>query len=78
MAMIDGSGEDYPILIRGNADNDGPIVPRRCLEALMDMQFKIPASGRLQLARDIVDPKNPLTARVLVNRLWHHLMGRAS
>jgi hypothetical protein len=28
------------------------------------------------LARQIVDPANPLTSRVMVNRIWHHLMGR--
>ena len=33
-------------------------------------------SGRLELARRIADPANPLTARVLVNRVWHHLFGR--
>ena len=33
-------------------------------------------SGRLQLARQIADSANPLTARVMVNRVWHHLFGR--
>ncbi len=33
-------------------------------------------SGRLELARRIADPANPLTARVMVNRIWHHLFGR--
>ncbi|MCP4888119.1 MAG: DUF1553 domain-containing protein, partial [Planctomycetaceae bacterium] len=33
-------------------------------------------SGRLQLAELVNDPTNPLTSRVIVNRIWHHLMGR--
>jgi hypothetical protein len=33
-------------------------------------------SGRLDLARQIIDPSNPFPPRVLVNRLWHHLFGR--
>ena len=76
MAMIDGTGENHPILIRGSPENDGPIVERRFLEALDAHQIADAGSGRLQLAREITDPRNPLTARVLVNRLWHHLMGR--
>ncbi len=76
MAMIDGTGENYPILIRGSPEHDGPLVERRMLEALSGSAIKDPGSGRLQLAREITDPNNPLTARVLVNRLWHHLLGR--
>ena len=76
MAMIDGTGENHPILIRGSPDNDGPIVERRLLEALDGSTITDAGSGRLQLAREITDAKNPLTARVLVNRLWHHLLGR--
>jgi hypothetical protein len=36
----------------------------------------IGGSGRLSLAREMVDPNNSLVARVIVNRLWHHLYGR--
>src|SRR4029079_18173104 len=32
--------------------------------------------GRLELAGKVTDPANPLTSRVLVNRVWHHLFGR--
>ena len=77
MAMWDGSGEDETLLIRGNPKTVGPIVPRRMLEALelgpMNLGY---GSGRLELARSLIDERNPLTARVMVNRVWHHLFGR--
>lgn len=76
MAMIDGTGENHPILIRGSPENDGPMVERRMLEALNGSKINDAGSGRLELARQITAPNNPLTARVLVNRLWHHLLGR--
>lgn len=76
MAMIDGTAENHPILIRGSPEHDGPMVERRMLEALQGSKIIETGSGRLQLAREITDPQNPLTARVLVNRLWHHLLGR--
>ena len=76
MGMIDGTGENHPILIRGSPEKDGPIVERRFLEALEAKRVVDAGSGRLQLAREITDARNPLTARVLVNRLWHHLLGR--
>ncbi|MBW3596261.1 MAG: DUF1553 domain-containing protein [Planctomycetes bacterium] len=77
-AMWDGSGEDEFLLIRGNPRTPGGRVPRRLLEALAGSEPLEcdPGSGRLQLARQIADPANPLTARVMVNRVWHHLFGR--
>jgi hypothetical protein len=77
MAMLDGSGEDDHILIRGNASNVGPVVPRRFLTAISSGEpLAVPSgSGRLELAREVNDPANPLTSRVIVNRIWHHLMG---
>jgi len=78
MAMIDSSGEDDRILVRGNSSSPGPIVPRRYLSAI-DGNNPLPKetfSGRLELAQRINDPKNPQASRVIVNRIWHHLMGR--
>jgi Protein of unknown function (DUF1553)/Protein of unknown function (DUF1549)/Planctomycete cytochrome C len=77
-AMLDGNGEEDRILIRGNSAKPGDVVPRHFLSAISgDSPMPIKSgSGRLELAEQINDPANPLTARVIVNRLWHHLMGR--
>ncbi|MEO7414464.1 MAG: PSD1 and planctomycete cytochrome C domain-containing protein [Opitutaceae bacterium] len=70
---------DYPVLIRGESKNVGDVVPRRFLEILSPDPKKRPEwhdhSGRLELAHAIADPKNPLTARVLVNRVWQQHFG---
>ncbi len=78
MAMLDGTGEDDHILIRGNSSKPGEVVPRHFLTALTgDQPMDIKSgSGRLELAEQINDPANPLTSRVIVNRIWHYLMGR--
>lgn len=77
-AMMDGTGEDDRILIRGNASKPGDVEPRHFLTAISgDAPMSIRrGSGRLELAKHINDPSNPLTSRVIVNRIWHHLMGR--
>jgi cytochrome c553 len=66
-----------PVFIRGDAGNKGQIVPRRFPEILSGA-FR-PAftngSGRLQMAYAIANPANPVTARVLVNRVWLHHFG---
>lgn len=70
---------DYPVLIRGEAGNRGEVVPRRFLEILSPDPKKRPewkrGSGRWELALAIADPKNPLTARVFVNRMWQQHWG---
>jgi hypothetical protein len=77
-AMFDGSGVNEFVLVRGQGKNPGVQVPRRFLEAIAGAnQPEIRnGSGRLELAKHIVDPANPLTARVIVNRVWYHLFGR--
>lgn len=78
MAMIDGSGENDSLLVRGNHLNPSVKVPRRNLEAFggSDRIVESQGSGRLQLAEELISKNNPLVARVAVNRLWHHLTGR--
>ncbi len=70
---------DSPVLIRGQAGNRGPIAPRQYLTALRstdDKRFS-DGSGRWELVQRIASSDNPLTARVMVNRLWGHLIGKA-
>ncbi|MCC6420030.1 MAG: PSD1 domain-containing protein [Gemmataceae bacterium] len=65
------------VLLRGNPNNPGPVVPRQLLGVLAGpnrQPFK-DGSGRLELARAIASKDNPLTARVLVNRVWQHHFG---
>jgi hypothetical protein len=66
------------VFLRGNPAMQGDNVPRRFLEVLSDAQdrsdFKR-GSGRLELAQKIIDPGNPLTARVIVNRIWTSYFG---
>ena len=79
MAMWDGSAANQNLFIRGNPKQRGKEVPRRMLQALGGQPIKVtdPGSGRLSLAADLVlGGRNPLVARVMVNRLWHHLFGR--
>ncbi len=66
------------ILRRGNPANKGEFVPRQFLSVIAGAERKPfrEGSGRRELAEAIVDPQNPLTARVWVNRIWLHHFGR--
>jgi hypothetical protein len=77
-AMTDGTGFDEHVFIRGNHATPGELAPRQFLTALgngKNGRFK-EGSGRLELARCVTDPSDPLLARVMVNRIWLHLFGR--
>jgi hypothetical protein len=78
VAIADGSGEDQPVQIRGNHENQGEVVPRRFLEAIAGSKDDVPmsGSGRLELAEQMLSSDNPFTARVMANRVWSHLFGR--
>jgi len=68
---------DPRIFVRGNPSQPGDAVPRRFLKVLSGdtRQPFQNGSGRLDLAKAITDPTNPLTARVIVNRVWMHHFG---
>ena len=69
---------DTEVRIRGEAERIGPTVPRGFLSTFMvpgAESVNPTQSGRLELARWLTSPANPLTPRVIVNRVWHHLFG---
>jgi hypothetical protein len=72
----DGYGADSPLFPRGDHLKPGAAMPRRFLEALGGAPLGARDSGRLALAREITRRDNPLTARVMANRVWMHLVGR--
>jgi hypothetical protein len=79
MVLVDAPHPHNPrVLVRGNPGNLGVPVPRQYLEVLSGEGRKpfTKGSGRLELARAIASKDNPLTARVMVNRIWQHHFGR--
>ncbi|MDF2376596.1 MAG: PSD1 and planctomycete cytochrome C domain-containing protein, partial [Verrucomicrobiales bacterium] len=71
VAMAEGTTENARVYVRGSHRSPGEEVPPRFLEALGGE-----TGNRLDLANQIANPENPLTSRVIVNRLWHHLFGK--
>ena len=70
--------QDIRVAIRGDANNRGEVAPRHFVSILCPGEPKkfTKGSGRAELADAITDPQNPLTARVMVNRIWMHHFGR--
>ncbi|MDG3008221.1 PSD1 and planctomycete cytochrome C domain-containing protein [Paludisphaera mucosa] len=78
MVLVDAEQPYAPrVFVRGNPAQPGDAVPRRFLHILSGDDAKPFArgGGRLDLAEAIADPKNPLTGRVIVNRVWMHHFG---
>ena len=74
----DQKPRDIKVMIRGNVENEGELVERgfpRVLTGGEKITFKN-GSGRLELADAIASPNNPLTARVIVNRVWGQYFGK--
>jgi hypothetical protein len=80
MSFVDrDKPHDSPVLVRGEPENRGPIVPRQFL-ALLSGENRKPfaeGSGRLEMAKLIASRDNPLTARVIANRVWQWHFGQA-
>ncbi len=79
MVLVDAPNPVQPyVFLRGNPANRGPNVPRQFLQVLAskDAQRFTNGSGRLELAQAIARADNPLTGRVLVNRVWLHHFGQ--
>ncbi|MBI85697.1 MAG: hypothetical protein CMJ81_21085, partial [Planctomycetaceae bacterium] len=78
MVLVDSKTRHEPrVFHRGNAGQPRESVPRKFLSVLSgvtDKPFQ-QGSGRYELARAIVSPQNPLTGRVIVNRIWMHHFG---
>ena len=75
-SVSEGKSGNARLQVRGDPKRPGEEVPRRFLTLLGGAPLGGQTSGRMELANAIADPKNPLTARVLVNRLWQHHFGR--
>ena len=79
LMMVDKKNPiDSPVLIRGQLGNHGPVAPRQFLTALRkkDEPRFTDGSGRKELVDRITAKDNPLTSRVMVNRIWRHLIGK--
>ena len=77
-AVEKSKSTDLKIHIRGRIDSLGDIAPRGVLQVANygpAPEMPTTSSGRLELTHWIVDPANPLTSRVMVNRVWHWLFG---
>ncbi|WP_397383680.1 PSD1 and planctomycete cytochrome C domain-containing protein [Prosthecobacter sp.] len=74
--VAEGSGFDSPVHRRGSPDSPGEIAPRRFLEVIHGAEgYTSGPQARLELAHDLTSPQNPLTARVMANRVWRWVFG---
>jgi hypothetical protein len=74
--VLEEAGPDAQLLVRGNHKNPGESVPRRYLSALTSRHYGDAKLGRVKLAEEVASRDNPLTARVMVNRIWQSFFRR--
>jgi hypothetical protein len=79
-AVQDARPSNARIQLKGEPDRPGAEVPRKFPDVLgghtLPAEIASQSSGRLQLAQWLTDPQNPLTARVIVNRVWQRHFGK--
>ena len=78
LAAQEGSGVDQNVYVRGSHRNPGEIAVRSFITSIAG-EPESPDdddSGRLDLVKAVLDDSNPFPARVMANRVWHHLLGR--
>jgi len=79
MGVTEDSVVDAALHIRGNPSKLGDVIPRRTPPVILGAtvpQFTKDQSGRKQLADWLIDPKHPMTSRVLANRVWRWHFGK--
>jgi hypothetical protein len=78
-SLAEGDVRDMPIYVAGDPGKKGTISPR-AMPAIFTsgepVPFQTQGSGRLELAQSLMSAENPLTARVMVNRMWASHFGR--
>ena len=75
--VAEGTGFDSPVHRRGSPDSPGEKAPRRFLEVIHGTAgYTRGSKARLELAHDLTSPQNPLTARVMANRVWRWIFGQ--
>jgi hypothetical protein len=76
--VCEGKPADLNVFVRGDVNTKGPIVPRHFVQVLCPGSPRLfhEGSGRRELAETVASRDNPLTARVIVNRVWGQLFGR--
>ena len=80
-AVVEGKPGDAALQRRGDPDSPGDVVPRGAprfafLDGEPPAAVRSQGSGRVELARWLTQPDNPLTPRVMVNRIWQHHFGK--
>ncbi|MEM7387384.1 MAG: DUF1553 domain-containing protein, partial [Verrucomicrobiota bacterium] len=73
--VLEKDAFDQPLFTLGNHKKPAEPVARRFLDAIDPEPYDKSRSGRLELAEDFFRRDNPLTRRVIVNRVWHHVFG---